>query len=63
MEFKPRPYTKREFLSKFAETYKNPETNEVVAPKTSVNRLKQKPKGIKLHSVSHVVEAFNIIFK
>ena len=36
---------------------------EVVAPKTSVNRLKQKPKGIKLHSVSHVVEAFNIIFK
>tara|TARA_B100000686_G_scaffold269777_1_gene285867 strand:- start:6137 stop:7492 length:1356 start_codon:yes stop_codon:yes gene_type:complete len=36
---------------------------EVVAPKTSVKRLKQKPKGIKLHSVSHVVEAFNIIFK
>ena len=36
---------------------------EVVAPKTSVNRLKQKHKGIKLHSVSHVVEAFNIIFK
>jgi len=34
MEFKPRPYTKREFLSKFNEPYVNPDTNEVVAPLT-----------------------------
>ena len=36
---------------------------EVVAPKASIDRLKEKPKGIKLHPVSHVVEAFRIIFK
>ena len=35
---------------------------EVVAPKASIDRLKEKPKGIKLHPVSHVVEAFRIIF-
>ena len=35
---------------------------EVVAPKASIDRLKAKPKGIKLHPVSHVVEAFRIIF-
>ena len=34
MEFKPRPYTKREFLSKFNEPYVNPDTNEIVAPLT-----------------------------
>jgi len=34
MEFKPRPYTKREFLSKFNEPYVNPDTNEVIAPLT-----------------------------
>ena len=36
---------------------------EVVAPKASIDRLKEKPKGIKLYPVSHVVEAFRIIFK
>ena len=36
---------------------------EVVAPKASIDRLKEKPKGIKLQPVSHVVEAFRIIFK
>ena len=35
---------------------------EVVAPKASIDRLKEKPKGIKLYPVSHVVEAFRIIF-
>ena len=35
---------------------------EVVAPKASIDWLKEKPKGIKLHPVSHVVEAFRIIF-
>ncbi len=35
---------------------------EVVAPKASIDRLKEKPKGNKLHPVSHVVEAFRIIF-
>ena len=34
MEFKPRPYTKREFLSKFNEPYVNPDTNEIIAPLT-----------------------------
>ena len=34
MEFKPRPYTKREFLSKFSEPYINPDTKEEVLPKT-----------------------------
>ncbi len=34
MDFKPRPYTKREFLSKFNKPYVNPDTNEVVAPLT-----------------------------
>ena len=36
---------------------------QVVAPKSSVQRLKPKPKDIKLYAVSHVVEAFNIIFE
>ena len=36
---------------------------DVVAPKTSVNRLKKTPKKVNLHPISHVVEAFNIIFK
>jgi hypothetical protein len=35
MEFKPRPYTKREFLSKLQEPYKNPETEEEVLPVAS----------------------------
>ena len=43
MEFKPRPYTKREFLSKLQEPYKNPETKEVVAPLTEVIPTKPKP--------------------
>ena len=34
MEFKPRPYTKREFLSKFNEPYVNPDTKQEVLPKT-----------------------------
>ena len=36
---------------------------ELVAPKSSIQRLKSKAKNIKLHAVSHVVEAFNIIFE
>ena len=36
---------------------------QVVAPKSNVQRLKPKPKDIKLYAVSHVVEAFNIIFE
>jgi len=36
MEFKPRPYTKREFLSKLQEPYKNPETKEEVFTKSEV---------------------------
>ena len=36
---------------------------ELVAPKSSIQRLKSKAKDIKLHAVSHVVEAFNIIFE
>ena len=43
MEFKPRPYTKREFLSKLQEPYKNPETKEQVAPLTSKVETKPKP--------------------
>ena len=35
----------------------------VVAPKSSVNRLKNKPKKVIMHPISHVVEAFNLIFK
>jgi len=34
MEFKPRPYTKREFLSKFSEPYINPDTKKEILPKT-----------------------------
>ena len=36
MDFKPRPYTKREFLSKLQEPYTNPETEVKVAPIQSV---------------------------
>ena len=36
---------------------------DVIAPKTSINRLKNNPKKVNLHPISHVVEAFNIIFK
>ena len=36
MEFKPRPYTKREFLSKFQEPYKNPDTKEEILPKQAL---------------------------
>jgi|TARA_R110001592_G_scaffold324142_1_gene603631 hypothetical protein len=43
MEFKPRPYTKREFLSKLQEPYKNPETKEPVAPLTEKIPIKPKP--------------------
>ena len=32
MDFKPRPYTKREFLSKLQNPYENPETKVEVAP-------------------------------
>ena len=43
MEFKPRPYTKREFLSKLQEPYVNPDTKEPVAPPTSKIETKPKP--------------------
>ena len=36
---------------------------DVVAPNTSINRLKKKHLKVKLHPISHVVEAFGIIFK
>jgi len=43
MEFKPRPYTKREFLSKFNNPYINPDTKEEVAPLTKA--IPTKPKS------------------
>jgi hypothetical protein len=36
MDFKPRPYTKREFLSKLQEPYVNPETKVEIAPVQSI---------------------------
>jgi hypothetical protein len=36
MDFKPRPYTKREFLSKLQNPYENPETKVEVAPVQSI---------------------------
>ena len=36
MDFKPRPYTKREFLSKLQNPYENPETKVEVAPVQSL---------------------------
>ena len=36
MDFKPRPYTKREFLSKLQEPYVNPDTEVEVAPVQSI---------------------------
>tara|TARA_R110000803_G_scaffold159996_1_gene223999 strand:- start:1111 stop:1986 length:876 start_codon:yes stop_codon:yes gene_type:complete len=41
MDFKPRPFTKREFLSKLQEPYVNPETKVEVAP---VQSIPTKPK-------------------
>ena len=35
----------------------------IVAPKSSINRLKKNPQNVKLHPISHVLEAFNLIFK
>jgi hypothetical protein len=43
MEFKPRPYTKREFLSKLQEPYVNPDTNEEILSKQSPPSIKVKP--------------------
>lgn len=43
MEFKPRPYTKREFLSKLQEPYVNPDTNEEILPKQSPPSIEVKP--------------------
>ena len=43
MEFKPRPYTKREFLSKLQKPYVNPDTKEEVLPKQSPPSLPLKP--------------------
>ena len=37
MDFKPRPYTKREFLSKLQNPYENPETKVEVAPVQKVS--------------------------
>ena len=43
MEFKPRPYTKREFLSKLQKPYVNPDTKEEVLPKPAPPSLPLKP--------------------
>ncbi len=43
MEFKPRPYTKREFLSKLQKPYVNPDTKEEVLSKQSPPSLPLKP--------------------
>ena len=43
MEFKPRPYTKREFLSKLQKPYVNPDTKEEILPKQSPPSLPLKP--------------------
>ena len=43
MEFKPRPYTKREFLSKLQEPYVNPDTKEEVLPKQTPASIEVKP--------------------
>ena len=43
MEFKPRPYTKREFLSKLQKPYVNPDTKEEVLPKQAPPSLPLKP--------------------
>ena len=43
MEFKPRPYTKREFLSKLQKPYVNPDTKEEVLPKKAPPSLPLKP--------------------
>ena len=43
MEFKPRPYTKREFLSKLQKPYVNPDTKEEVLPKQTPPSLPLKP--------------------
>jgi len=43
MEFKPRPYTKREFLSKFQEPYINPETKEEILPKQAPASIEVNP--------------------
>ena len=43
MEFKPKPYTKREFLSKLQKPYVNPDTREEVLPKQAPPSLPLKP--------------------
>ena len=43
MEFKPRPYTKREFLSKLPEPYVNPVTEEEVLPIQQPATVEVKP--------------------
>lgn len=43
MDFKPRPYTKREFLSKLQEPYANPDTREVTNPIPSLASAEVKP--------------------
>ncbi len=43
MEFKPRPYTKREFLSKLQKPYVNPDTKEEVLSKQAPPSLPLKP--------------------
>ena len=43
MEFKPKPYTKREFLSKLQKPYVNPDTNQEVLPKQAPPSLPLKP--------------------
>ena len=35
---------------------------DIIAPKSSINRLKKNSSKVNLHPISHVVEAFNIIF-
>ena len=54
MEFKPRPYTKREFLSKLQEPYKNPETKEEVLPKQAPASIEVKPGQPKINRAEQI---------
>lgn len=54
MEFKPRPYTKREFLSKLQKPYVNPDTKEEILPKQAPPSLPLKPGQPEINRVLEV---------
>ena len=54
MDFKPRPYTKREFLSKLQEPYANPDTGEVTNPLPSLAPAEVKPGQPELNRAEQV---------